>query len=381
MSLTPPLYPSKKSHPRPHSVYTSAPTVSDTTPRSHLAWPRPSSTWRIATSPTLHMLSRMASSQWCDDAQPSPTNDLPKLTAESTNSPGQYTPTKVRYAISGMVIETLTCPLSLNVTGDEWTYKCPPTTVRTSLPTRSESWGMVKSSPEQESTLTSQNMWSPSTFHQTTHSDPPPPYCNGSWSSSKPEGGPTTPWLRRHIASNTPPPSPKWNITVTTTNAMLSSRSTGEPSSLKSNEKMKPYRGSNTAWRHMAFTSNLPNSKAEWTSATTSPCAITPCATQTLTATATVDQEVLPKREVMLPPKQAAELLPWYMQWSRDLAAEMHCRCLVRNKAHHTDPPPLSRECGCDSEWWCEPHDACFIHDSCFCPSSGSFPPVKPPHM
>jgi len=31
----------------------------------------------------------------------------------------------------------------------------------------------------------------------------------------------------------------------------------------------------------------------------------------------------------MLPPKQADKLLPWYMQWSCDLVAEMHCRCLV----------------------------------------------------
>ena len=28
----------------------------------------------------------------------------------------------------------------------------------------------------------------------------------------------------------------------------------------------------------------------------------------------------------MLPPEQAVELLPWYMQWSRDLAGEMHQR-------------------------------------------------------
>ncbi len=85
----------------------------------------------------------------------------------------------------------------------------------------------------------------------------------------------------------------------------------------------------------------------------------------------------------MLPPKQAVELLLWYMQWSRDLAAEMHRRRLVWNKARRTEPPsPVSyHECSCTSEWRCEPYDACFIHDSYFCPSSGSFPPVKPPHM
>src|SRR6266851_10400375 len=83
----------------------------------------------------------------------------------------------------------------------------------------------------------------------------------------------------------------------------------------------------------------------------------------------------------LLPPEQAAELLPWYMQWSRDLVAEMHRRRLVRNEACRTVTSPIScRPCDCTSEWRCEPHDACFIHDSCFCPGSGSFPPVKPPH-
>ena len=31
----------------------------------------------------------------------------------------------------------------------------------------------------------------------------------------------------------------------------------------------------------------------------------------------------------MLPPEHAAKLLLWYMQWSRDLVAKMHHRCLV----------------------------------------------------
>src|SRR6266851_9107708 len=75
-------------------------------------------------------------------------------------------------------------------------------------------------------------------------------------------------------------------------------------------------------------------------------------------------------------PEQAEELLLWYMQWSRDLAAEMHRRCLIRNEARRINPPPSSyRDCDCTSEWRCEPHDACFIYDSCFCPGSSSFPP------
>src|SRR5216683_3769414 len=104
-----------------------------------------------------------------------------------------------------------------------------------------------------------------------------------------------------------------------------------------------------------------------------------PHTTQTLITTTTVDQEVHPEGEVMLLPKQAAELLLWYMQWSRDLVAEMHGRRLVQNQAHYTISPSSYHECGCDPEWQCEPHDACFIHDSCFCPGSGAFPPVKPP--
>ncbi len=86
------------------------------------------------------------------------------------------------------------------------------------------------------------------------------------------------------------------------------------------------------------------------------------------------------RKYLLLPPQQVDKLLPWYMQWSHDLAAEMHCRCLVWNKAHHTGTNSLSHECFCDLEWWCKLHNTCFIHNSCFCPGSGAFPPVKPPH-
>jgi len=83
---------------------------------------------------------------------------------------------------------------------------------------------------------------------------------------------------------------------------------------------------------------------------------------------------------IVLPPEQVAELLLWYMQWSRDLAAEMHQRRLIGNKAHRTSTLPSSyRPCDCASDWRCEPHNTCFIHESCFCPGSSSFPPVKPP--
>ncbi len=155
-----------------------------------------------------------------------------------------------------------------------------------------------------------------------------------------------------------------------------------EPSSLKSNRKTTHYKGLNIVWKRTGSTNDLPHSRGEWTSTTTSLPAATSCTARTLITTAGVDQEVLPEREVMLPPEQVAELLPWYMQWSQDLADEMHRRRLVRDKACHTDPSPIScRECSCTSEWRCEPHDTCFIHDSCFCPSSSSFPPVKPPRL
>ena len=85
--------------------------------------------------------------------------------------------------------------------------------------------------------------------------------------------------------------------------------------------------------------------------------------------------------EWVLPSKQVAELLPWYMWWSNKLAAEMHCRCHVRDMIHHNVSSFSSRDCSCDSEWQCKPHNTCFIHDSCFCPGSGAFPPVKPLHI
>src|SRR6266853_1383320 len=106
------------------------------------------------------------------------------------------------------------------------------------------------------------------------------------------------------------------------------------------------------------------------------------CCTTRTAAHASWSGVVSPMMRVsfMLPPEQAAKLLPWYMQWSRDLAAEMHQRRLAKDKAHRTVTLPISyRPCDCVAEWRCEPHDACFIHDLCFCPGSGSFPPVKPP--
>src|SRR5216683_2902068 len=221
---------------------------------------------------------------------------------------------------------------------------------------------------------TSQNTWSPSTSHQTTHSAPPPPYHTGSLNSSKPGEEPTTPWLKRHAPSSTPPPTQRWSDMVVTTNAAPSLKSNDAPSPLRSRKKITRFRGLNIVWKHTGSTKGSPPWKDEWTSAATSPPAASSCAAQTLAATAAVDQEVLPEREVMLPPEYMPKLLPWYMQWSRDLADEMHRRRLVRNEAHCTELSPSAyRPCDCTSEWQCKPHDACFIHDSCFCPGSSSF--------
>src|SRR6266851_1856769 len=209
MFPTPPLHLSKRSHHHPHSMYTLPLTASGTTLRSPLAWLRPSFAWRMAmTLMTLHTPLHTASSAQYIDAQQSPTKDSPKPTTVLTNSPEQCTPTKPRSAASGTGQGTSICPPTSNAMEDEWTFKCPPTMGRTSSPDGSKSWGTARLLQEQESTLTSQNTWSPSTSHQTTHSDPPPPYLSGSWSYSKPKEGPTTPWLKQPMASNTPPHMP-----------------------------------------------------------------------------------------------------------------------------------------------------------------------------
>ena len=228
--------------------------------------------------------------------------------------------------------------------------------------------------------LTSQNMWSPYTFYQTTYCNPPPPYPSGSWSYSKPKGDPTTPWLKWPVALNTPLHMLKWSDTAAATCNEPSWKSTNGPSWPKSSEKMRPFQVLNTVWRCMASMNNSPTSKATWTSTGNSQSKTMPHATQTHVATTTVDQEVHPEEEVMLPPEQAAKLLLWYMQWSHDLVAEMHCRHQVWHQACRTVTPSSSCDCSCNTDWQCEPHNVCFIHDSCFCPGSGSFPPNKPPH-
>jgi len=201
---TPPLHLSKKSHPRPCSKYASALTAWGTTRLYPLGQLRPSFAWRTTTSPTLHMLLHTALSQWCGTVLPSPTNTLPRQDTASTNSPEQYPPTRPRSVTSKAATRPPKCHPTSSATADEWTFKCPHTVARTSLPSGSELWGTVRSSPELESTLTSQNTWSPFTSHQTTHSDPPPLYRTGSSNFCKPEGGPTTPWLKRPVASTTP---------------------------------------------------------------------------------------------------------------------------------------------------------------------------------
>src|SRR6266851_2816772 len=38
-----------------------------------------------------------------------------------------------------------------------------------------------------------------------------------------------------------------------------------------------------------------------------------------------------------------------------------------------------SPHCDCTGDWHCKPHNMCFIHKLCLCPSSGAFPPARPP--
>ncbi len=321
------------------------------TPQYPLGQLRPSSAWRTTTSPTPRAPSHMASSQQCDATPPSPTNALLRQDATSINSPEQYTSARPKSITFAMAMGTPKCPPTSSATVDKWTFKCPHTAARTSSPSGFGSWEMARSLPEQESMLTNQNTWSPFTSHQTTHSDPPPPYRTGLLNSCKPGEDSITPWLKWPVASITPPPLPKWSDTAVTTNTAPNLKLPIKPSQLRSNKKTTRYRGLNIIWKCTGSTNDSPHSRGKWTSTTNSPPTAMSCAAQTLVTTTMVDQEVPPERRVMLLPEQAAELLLWYMQWSCDLASEMHHRRLVQNKAHHTDPPPSSyHECSCTSE-------------------------------
>src|SRR6266851_5874773 len=323
----------------------------------------------------------MASSQQSSAEAPSPTNASQNPGDGSTNSKERYMQGRPKSATFETATPPPTCRPTSNATAGEWTSKCPPTVGRTSSQSGSASWAMARSSPEREKGLTNQNTWSLSTSHQTTQHTPPPYSPPGSSKSSRPAGEPTTLWLRRRVDSNTPQPSPKWSDTAATTCTAPSSKWHDGHSPPTSTKKTTRFRGLNIAWKRTGSTNASPRSKGGWTSAKNSQAATTSSpAAPTLIDTAGVDQGVLPEERVMSPPEQAAKLLPWYMQWSQDLASEMHQRRLVRDKARRADTLPYSyRPCDCTADWWCEPHDACFIHDSCFCPSSGSFPPVKPP--
>src|SRR5216683_555612 len=141
MSHTPLLHLSKRSLHHPHSEYTSPQTAWGTTPQYPLGQLRPSSAWRTVTSPTQHAPLHTASSQWYDDAPPSPTNTLARPDTTLTNSPERYMPARPKSAASETTTGTPTCRPTLSATVDEWTSKCPPTVARMSSPSGSESWG------------------------------------------------------------------------------------------------------------------------------------------------------------------------------------------------------------------------------------------------
>src|SRR5216683_5584552 len=159
----------------------------------------------------------------------------------------------------------LRCRPTTNATEDKWTSKCPPTVARTLSLGGSGLWGMVRSLPELEKAPMSQNTWSPSTFHQTTQPDPPPHSPTGSSNSSKLGEEPTTPWLRRPVALNTPQPLLRWNDTAATTYAVLSSKWHDEQSRPTSTKKTTCSRGLNIVWKHTGSMNTSPPSKAAWT--------------------------------------------------------------------------------------------------------------------
>src|SRR6266851_1997029 len=206
---------------------------------------RPSSAWRTTPSPTPHRLSPTASSRPSTAAVRSPTNASPSPVDASTNSKERCTQGRPKSVASEAATPPPKCPPATNATEGEWTSKCPPMAERTSSQGGSESWVTGRSSPEPASEPTSQNMWSPYTFHQTTQRAPPPYSPPGSSSSSKQTEAPTTPWLRRRVDSLTPQPSQKWSDTAATTCTEPSSKWPAEPSSPTSTKKTTCFRGLN----------------------------------------------------------------------------------------------------------------------------------------
>src|SRR6266851_9802094 len=267
MSLTPPLRPSKSSRPRPRSEYASPQTGWHTSPLYPLGQLRPSSAWRTLPSTPPPGPSLTASSRPSTAAAQSPTNASGKPGAVSTSSKERCTQGKPRSDASARATPPPTCQQASSATGDVSTSRCPPTEGRTSSPNGYDSWVMGRSSPEPASELMSQNTWSPSTSHQTTQHAPPPYSPPGSSSYSKPTEGPTTPWLKRHAASSTPPPSPKWSNTAATTRTEPSSKWRDAPSPPTSTKKTTRFRGLNIVWKHTGSTNASPHSRPGWTSA------------------------------------------------------------------------------------------------------------------
>src|SRR5712671_4839923 len=67
------------------------------------------------------------------------------------------------------------------------------------------------------------------------------------------------------------------------------------------------------------------------------------------------------------------------MQWSRDLAAEMHQRRLVRNEARRTVTFPSSYcPCDCATEWRCKPMTPALSMTHASTPAPVPFPQLSP---
>src|SRR6266851_222577 len=267
----------------------------------------------IVTSMTPRTPSLMASSLPYESEQMLPTKALPKPAATLLSSPPACEPAKSRYTAYGTGQKTSRCPPPSNIMGDDSTLRYPPTRVQALLPNGSKSWGTVRLLLGQESTLMSWNTWSHYSSLSITHSNPPLPCHSGLWNCSNLREAPFIPWLKRPVASNTPLPMPKSNDTTITMNDKQNWKSTAGPSWLKLSRKTMPKRASNTAWRCTDSINASPTSKATLTSIRSSPLKTSLHAGKTLATTTMVDQKVHSEKEVMLPPEQVAQLLPWYI--------------------------------------------------------------------
>jgi hypothetical protein len=197
------------------------------------------------------------------DWWPPSTNALPLLSSNSqwlkdvpTNWMASLSNATLRYADSGYVRATLTCPMTMNATMGKLMPKSPLKMGKISKHDGSTSWGMGRSLPGQESTQTSQNTWSLFTSSLITHNATPTLCLTGSRSSSSPRMEGTTPWLQQLVHSM-PVHLPKLNATIATMSNGHSSRPTTAPPLQQWSRKMSASVAYATIWRPGGYPANL----------------------------------------------------------------------------------------------------------------------------